>query len=300
LIYADISVIISQSISNNMNARRSPSFTKSPSAFTLIELLVVIAIIAILAAMLLPALNNAKNRAQMAQDLNNCKQILLATHMFATDNQDYLPHPGWSLGYDNWAMAANPPQVGPTTQAGYPAVLASQVSWVKKGQLWSYLNNYNVLMCPADGPGKDPNFYQRTVLITTYCWNGSVVGFQNQTATFKLTNPRFKVDAVLFWETDETYIAGRTSFFNDLGSYPDEGISPRHGKGATIGMFGGSAERIRYTKWYIPNSATAPGNYDSFACSGAARGAPGYLSPGNNTAPNRAWCNGSSTSTTGH
>ena len=63
-------------------------------AFTLIELLVVIAIIAVLAALLLPALSGAKNRAQTATDLNNIHQILLAGHLYANDNNDFLPQPG--------------------------------------------------------------------------------------------------------------------------------------------------------------------------------------------------------------
>src|SRR5687768_10891062 len=70
-------------------------------AFTLIELLVVIAVIAILAALLLPALVGAKERGRRTSCKNNIRQFILATHMYAHENEEQLPPGASNKGADD-------------------------------------------------------------------------------------------------------------------------------------------------------------------------------------------------------
>jgi len=257
-----------------------PTSGSEEKAFTLIELLVVIAIIAILAAMLLPALSSAKNRAQRSIDLNNNKQLMLAANLYVGDNNEFLPQVGWGTGEDCWAHGANIP-TGGANQQNFSLILSNQQYFCKLGELFPYVKTPNIFLCPADKP--NPLYYQRNIYFTSYVWNGADCGYGRPTdagaragiapKSHKIT--KFKPMSILQWEADEQ----TPFFFNDCSSFPDEGISGRHGKGATVGLISGSTRSIRLKEYYTTAYAGPAGlNPHGSGMAGA-------------LLPNDIWCN---------
>ncbi|MEY2536689.1 MAG: hypothetical protein QOG67_429 [Verrucomicrobiota bacterium] len=92
-----------------------PMSKTSTRAFTLIELLVVITIVLILASIAYPVYTGVQERARATQDLNNLRQIGLATQMYLNDNDGtyFLPTQNWMKAlhpkyFSSWKIFQSP------------------------------------------------------------------------------------------------------------------------------------------------------------------------------------------------
>ena len=116
--------------------------------FTLIELLVVIAIIAILAAMLLPALQQAKSRANRVSCTSNIKQLTLGQNMYLEDYNGYFILGGGDAarGSPRWWR-----------------LMRDYVPWEKN-------NGYGAYQCPSDNDRRARGYGTNRTLCM---WNNS-------------------------------------------------------------------------------------------------------------------------------
>ncbi|MBS3763534.1 MAG: prepilin-type N-terminal cleavage/methylation domain-containing protein [Planctomycetes bacterium] len=109
---------------------------RSRKAFTLIELLVVIAIIAILAAMLMPALERARQSAVSAQCAQRQHQIGVSMHMYCNDYNDFFPPFG------------PPPYERAVTYYSGTDAQGDEYLWDLRGYFQSY-GHHKSFICPG-------------------------------------------------------------------------------------------------------------------------------------------------------
>jgi len=205
--------------------------------FTLVELLVVVGIIALLIAMLLPTLSKARENAIRAKCASNIRQWGQGLHMYANDNNDYMPYTSWSSGtfnVANWCytrVATNRPD-----------------QTVELGQLWPYHKERKIYWCPIDRTNIAV-FPQREMPVGSYMMNGAVSGYstgpRGPHTTYKLT--QFQSHYMVYWEADEK----QPSNWDNVASQPNEGVTQRHNTGSVMGMFGGQTEFMKFRAYAL-------------------------------------------------
>ena len=232
--------------------------------FTLVELLVVIAIIALLMAMLIPALNRAREQGDRAVCLSNLKQLTLAWIMYADDNDGDIC--AANVGHSDYGWVARMDNTDP---------IDVQIEAMKSGMLYPYCRILKLYRCPTGLLGE-----MRTYSIVSSM--NTIVGSSWKGKVFKSNlDIRWPGNRLVF--VDEGKI---TNFaFSVYYSEPEWRDLPplRHGDGTNFSFVDGHSE---HWKWQDPltikfgtgeiSTARQPGNPDLISVQKGVWGKLGY------------------------